>query len=362
MEKLSIQLRRKEILYPIHIGEDILSSLIGDELIRDSSCVVIITDENIAPHWLAKVQKILATKKSISICIPAGEINKNIRTLESIWEQMLQNKVDRSAVVLTLGGGVIGDMGGFAAATYMRGIPVIHTPTTLLAQTDASIGGKTAIDFIGMKNSIGVFHQPKAIYIDVQTLTTLPQRELISGYAEIIKHAIIADKSFLDRLNKKKPSEITPDEWIRIIHDSALIKKNIIEQDEEEKNGVRKKLNFGHTVGHAVESLSLETEHPLLHGEAISIGMMAEAHISRLKGLISEKVEKQIHDSLIHAGLPVRLEHLDIEKALAIISSDKKNKKGEVLWSLPSSIGNVVTDIRVETETVIKALESTVKS
>jgi 3-dehydroquinate synthase len=342
----------------IHIGNNILSVLKNIEIVQMASSIVIVTDDNVEKHWLTPVQTILSNKKIITICIKHGEANKTIKTLEFIWKKMLKGGVDRSSVVVTLGGGVVGDIGGFAAATFMRGIPVVHIPTTLLAQVDAGVGGKTAIDFCGIKNSIGVFHQPSAVVIDVQMLSTLPHRQLVSGFAEIIKHAIIADKDFFILLSKKKISEIKNNEWMHIISKSIEIKTNIVEQDENEKNGIRKQLNFGHTIGHAVEALSLKTNHPLLHGEAVAIGMMAEARMSRLAGLLSKKEEELIISVLWHLENLKHISGISFSQIHHIIKTDKKNKKEILLWSLPIAIGKVQSDLILTGEVVKKGILS----
>jgi len=347
--------------YPIHIGSGILSLLKENKFVQTASLIVIITDKNVAKYWLLSLKKIVSDKKVITIIINPGESNKTIQTLETIWKKMLKQGADRSSVVITLGGGVICDVGGFAAATFMRGIPVIHIPTSLLAQVDASIGGKTAIDFCDIKNSIGIFYQPSCVIIDVQTLCTLPRRQIISGFAEIVKHAIIADRSLLDFLLNKKMSEIKDEEWQKIIHTSVDIKKRIVEQDEQEKNGIRKQLNFGHTIGHAVESLSLKTKSPLLHGEAIAIGMMAETRMSCLAGKIPEEEEKMIGFLLKKSGLPTDVAHISSEKIIKLIQTDKKNMDGKILWSLPFRIGDVKSDCILRPEIIKKGILSIIK-
>ncbi len=339
----------------IHVGKNILSTLKENELLKSASAVVVITDTNVMRHWQVPLEK------TITIVIKPGEKQKTIRTLESLWKRMLLEGVDRSSVVVTLGGGVVCDIGGFAAGTFMRGIPVIHIPTTLLAQVDASVGGKTAIDFCGLKNSIGMFHQPTEVLIDVQTLKTLPHRQLVSGWAEIIKHAVIADKRQFDLLSKKNLDEIGDEEWIDLISQSIDIKKRIVDQDEMEKNGVRKKLNFGHTVGHAIESISLETETPLLHGEAVSLGMVAETRMSRLAGNISEKEETMIH-SLIHkGGLPISIVGMSSKRVSRLIQTDKKNRGKTILWSLPFRIGSVKSDCVLDPEIINEGILSIIK-
>lgn len=361
MKKIITTFKRKNSACSIHIGSGILPLLKSDKTVQSASSIVIITDSNVARHWLEPIIKVLSGKKIITICINPGEMFKTIDTLKIIWKKILEGRVDRSSVVITLGGGVMCDIGGFAAGTYMRGIPVVHIPTTLLAQIDASVGGKTAIDFCDIKNSIGVFHQPSTVIIDIQMLQTLPHRQIVSGFAEIVKHAVIADQSLFDFLLKKKVDEISNEEWIEIIRRSINVKKRIVEQDETEKNGVRKQLNFGHTVGHAIESLSLKTLNPLLHGEAVAIGMVAETRMSRHAGLISQEDEEVIISAITQWGLPTDISVISASQIQRIIRTDKKNKEGIILWSLPMDIGKVKSDIFLSPEIIKKGILSIIK-
>ncbi|MFH0772976.1 MAG: 3-dehydroquinate synthase [bacterium] len=345
----------KNTTHSFHIGKGIMSILKSNKTVQSASSIVVITDKNVAMHWQVPL------KKTITIIIEPGEENKTIQTLEHIWKRMLEAGVDRSSVVVTLGGGVVCDIGGLAAGTFMRGIPVIHIPTTLLAQVDASVGGKTAIDFCGIKNSIGIFHPSATTIIDVLTLKTLPHKQIVSGFAEIIKHAVIADRALFDVLLKIKIGGISDKEWIGIITQSIHIKKKIVEQDETEKNGIRKRLNFGHTVGHAIEALSIEAKNPLLHGEAIALGMVAETRMSRLAGHISEEDEKMINSLLLKSGLPVSIANISNEKIIKLMRSDKKNRGGKILWSLPFRIGNVKSDCILNPDIINKGILSIIK-
>ena len=345
----------------IIIGRGILHLINNNETIRIASSVVIITDDTVAKHWLKPICKIVTNKKIIVIIIKSGEKNKTIKTLEMIWKRMLEEGADRSSVLLALGGGVVCDMGGFAAATFMRGIPIIHIPTTLLAQVDASVGGKTAIDFCGIKNSIGAFHMPSAVFIDVKTLSTLPKRQIIAGFAEVIKHAIIADRALFDLLSKSKFSEIDDNKWIHIITQSVQIKNKFVKQDTKEESGIRKQLNFGHTVGHAIEALSLKTKNSLLHGEAIAIGMAAETKMSVLAGFISQSDENKILSFLHQFELPTTVLGLSVTKIRKLIMVDKKNLNGKILLSLPLQIGEVKSDIQLNPEIINDGILSIIK-
>ena len=317
----------------------------------------IITDKCVAPLWLEKVTGQLKDKKVCVIIIPTGEHNKTLDTLQNIWKQMIEGDVDRSTVAIALGGGVVCDIGGFAAGTFMRGIPVVHIPTTLLAQVDASIGGKTAIDFCDLKNCIGIFHPPSAVLINVRTLSTLPEKQVLSGMAEIIKHAIIADRMLLKELKNKNVRSISDKEWVRIVSRSVEIKKAIVKQDEQERNGIRKQLNFGHTVGHAIESLRLNTEHPLLHGEAVALGMISEAHMSVLMGILSQQEEDEIIKTIQGIGLPTKCTHFSTVDIKRIMKNDKKNTNGQMLFSLPLKIGKVNSDCIVPDQIIEESLQ-----
>ncbi|HSA84312.1 MAG TPA: 3-dehydroquinate synthase, partial [Patescibacteria group bacterium] len=278
MKILTINIPTAQKQYPILIGNELIGNLTNHIDINNYSRIFIVTDNIVAPLFLKKLLQTLP-EGTAAITLSSGEKEKNIVTVGKIWSAMKENNLDRKSLVINLGGGVIGDMGGFAASTYMRGIDFLQIPTTLLSQIDASVGGKTGVDFAGIKNLVGSFQQPIGVIIDTQTLKTLPKREFLSGFGEMIKHGLIADKTYFELVTSKQPQSFSQEELINLIARSCEIKKTIVEQDETE-NGLRKLLNFGHTIGHAIESLSLETEMPLLHGEAVAIGMVAEAKVA----------------------------------------------------------------------------------
>ena len=262
--------------YNIHVGD---FWLMWKRFLDDKkySRVIILVDAHTEKLCLAPNRNRFPDDAYI-ISIPPGEQNKNLDTVQMIWQELFMALADRQALLVNLGGGVIGDMGGFCAATFKRGFDFVQMPTTLLAQVDASIGGKLGIDFAQVKNSIGVFANPKAVFISPEFLNTLSGRERLSGFAEIIKHALIADVKQWDLI--KKIDTVEGINWEKYIIPSLKIKQHIVEIDPFEKRE-RKALNFGHTIGHAVESFALETSEPLTHGEAIAIGMVCELYLSK---------------------------------------------------------------------------------
>jgi len=288
------------------------------------------------------------------ISIPSGEKHKTLTTCQIIWSELINNQADRHSCLLNLGGGVIGDMGGFCASTFMRGINFVQIPTTLLSQVDASVGSKLGIDYLDYKNIIGVFNEPQAVIIDVQFLDTLIDRELRSGYAEVIKHALIQDAHLWAEL--QSISDLRSVDWLPIVHKNVHIKKNVVDQDPYEK-GLRKILNFGHTIGHAVETNYLHQEQALLHGEAIAIGMIAESKIANKKGLLTDKAFNQIESYIlsIYHDLPSTINNQ--EQVMDHMKADKKNKGGVVLSSLVTEIGTCDFDVALEPEEVLKVLD-----
>lgn len=332
--------------YKVFIGSNLLDSLEDILDLKIYSKIIVITDDKIPSNFLGNFEK---------ISISSGEENKTIETVKEIWEQLLKLKADRKTLVINLGGGVIGDMGGFAASTYMRGIKFLQVPTTLLSSVDASVGGKVGIDFAGVKNLVGSFNQPIGVVVDVNTFKSLPDREFISGFGEIIKHGIIADPEYFKMVTAKKPRDFSEAELIEIIKKSCQIKADIISGDEKE-SGSRKLLNFGHTLGHALESFSLTTSNPLLHGEAVSIGMVGEAKISQEMGLIDESLVNDIRKVLRNSGLPVSYESIENKAVLDLISKDKKAESGKVNWTLIRALGEAATDQKVEDQKIITAL------
>lgn len=361
MQKITLRhsrnLKKRECT--IFVGNQTLEKIASLINLNKYSQIFIITDQNVKSALLKRVLLNLPANTA-SIILPAGEKEKNIENIQKIWKAMLNARCDRKSLVINLGGGMITDLGGFAASTYMRGIDFLNIPTTLLAQVDASVGGKVGFDFANVKNLIGTFDQPVAVIIDISTLVSLPKREFISGFAEIIKHGLVTDKKYFDLTTSKQPLEFTQNEIAEIIFKSIQIKAKIVQNDETEK-GIRKSLNFGHTVGHAVESLSLESSTPLLHGEAISIGMIAETIIAHLLKMISVSDLQLIRQSLINAGLPVSFTYLKIDKIIQKMQSDKKNEKGEINFTLLCGIGKTAINQNVPDALVIQALKQITK-
>ena len=313
--------------YSIWIGENSLSKL----NVKSYSKVAILVDENTKKDCLHKLPNI---EKLIIIEIPSGERNKNITTCNIIWEELTNNEFDRDSILINLGGGVIGDIGGFCASTYKRGIDFIHIPTTLLAMVDASIGGKLAVDFNNLKNHIGLFSNPKSVIIDPNFLDTLTENQLISGFAEVVKHALISDKNLWETIKETPFKKLA---WVKIITISAELKNRIILNDPKEK-GERKKLNFGHTFGHAIESYYLEKGTPILHGEGVFMGMILETEISLLSNLEKNEIKNYI---LSNFGLPYTPPKAEL---LKFLKNDKKNKSKKINFSLLNGIGKCTID------------------
>lgn len=320
------------------------------------SQVFILVDENTQEHCLPiLLDKVPSLEGAKVILIQSGEIHKNINTCQYIWSQLLEARADRNALLLNLGGGVIGDMGGFAAAAYKRGIDFIQIPTTLLAQVDASIGGKLGIDFDNLKNVVGFFKNPTAVLIDSTFLQSLPKRQVLNGFAEIIKHALIADADYFQNLLAINRDNIEGVNWSEIIMRSLKIKRAVVEADPFEK-GWRKILNFGHTVGHAIESFSMENDDsPLLHGEAISIGMISELKLSVQKSGFREKDFGQIVDFLENLYAPYEIPTSNYEAIMAYLQNDKKHRGSQLNFTLLESIGQPLINQYLKKEDILKS-------
>lgn len=335
------------------IGKGIVSKLPWLIDLGKYSGIFVITDETVDKYCFQKLADAIPQNLK-KIVLPAGEQFKTIKSVGKVWQKLLSEGCDRKALIINLGGGVIGDLGGFAASTYMRGIPFFQIPTTLLAQVDSSTGGKTGINFSGVKNLVGSFNQPIGVICDIDFLSTLPDREFIEGFGEIIKNGAISDKKYFEFVSGKKPRSFTQEELIKIVMGSVEIKAKVVTSDEKEKD-IRKLLNFGHTIGHAIESLSQESNKPLLHGEAIAVGMVLEGKISNLVGLLSDSELKELKQAIIRAGLPTAY-NLPVDEILEKMKSDKKNEKGEINWTLLKSIGHAIFNQKVPDEIVRKVL------
>ena len=301
----------------------------------------LITDSNVGVHHGRKVSDQFQKGQLEVLTIPPGESNKNRETWSRLTDQMLAKGYGRDSTIIALGGGVVGDLAGFVAATFMRGIPVVQVPTSLVAMVDASIGGKTAVDTFAGKNLVGAFHPPAAVVIDPQVLATLPLRELRAGLAEVVKHGVIADEAYLREVASAAPGLLstrrsTSDTMLSLIVRSVEIKADIVSRDEREE-GLRKTLNFGHTIGHAVE---LESGYSLLHGEAVAIGMALEGRLAEHIGVAQSGTADAISGALKAAELPTELpEGFDCDAVMEAMQSDKKGRLGKTRFALPLRIG-----------------------
>ncbi len=300
----------------------------------------VISNSTVATLYGAVVQEALTAAgfTVVHIEIPDGEEYKNSTTLNHVYDALLASGVDRSSFIVALGGGVVGDVAGYAAATWMRGIPFIQVPTTLLAQVDSSVGGKTGIDHPKGKNLIGAFYQPCLVLIDVSTLATLDQRQFRAGLAEVIKYGVVIDHSFFEFVEKNIAAILAkdPDVLIEIILRSCQLKAQVVEFDEKEA-GLRAILNYGHTLGHAFESISGYSS--LVHGDAVAIGMVLAARVSVAKSLCSEEEFLRIYSLIVKCGLPVEIPHYDRQQLIDAVAADKKSKGGSITFICNQGIG-----------------------
>jgi 3-dehydroquinate synthase len=301
----------------------------------------LITDSNVGPLYAEKVLDQLEKGTADVLTIPSGESHKTRENWALLTDQMLAKKYGRDTVVIALGGGVVGDLAGFVAATFMRGIPVVQIPTTLVAMVDASIGGKTAVDTPAGKNLVGAFHPPAAVLVDPQLLATLPLREMRAGFAEIVKHGVIADGVYLREVASEASEMLSAggsasDRMLSLIVRSVEIKAEIVSRDEREE-GLRKTLNFGHTIGHAIELVS---GYSLLHGEAVAIGMVLESRLAEQIGVAKAGTAATIVKALQSAGLPTDLPTgFQSEEVIEAMKSDKKGVSGKTRFALPLRVG-----------------------
>ncbi len=311
--------------YDIAIGKGSLQTI----QYSSYSAIAILVDEHTKMNCLDIFLKESQINPKLIIEIHSGEEHKNLSTCELIWQKLTTAQFDRKSLLINLGGGVIGDMGGFAASCYKRGIDFIQVPTTLLAMVDASVGGKLAIDLENFKNQIGLFKSPKGVYIFPKFLQTLNQRQIVSGYAEIVKHALIADKEYWQLLIETSIEKIN---WEETIYHSITLKNDIVESDPLEENK-RKILNFGHTIGHAIESYYLKKEKDILHGEAIALGMYLETELSPLNIEKKKEIQDYLKSNFNLVDCP------SLEQLLPFLKNDKKNEHDNINFSLLDDIG-----------------------
>lgn len=330
-----------------NITQSIRSFLDG----RNYSKIAVICDENTEEHCLPKVLD--ALPEHFLLRIESGEENKNLGTCERLWMALTEAGFDRKGLAINLGGGVIGDMGGFVASTYKRGMDFLNIPTTLLSQVDASVGGKLGVDFHGFKNHIGLFAEPQNVLIDTSFYDTLPEREVRSGFAEVIKHGLIYDQSYWEKV---KSINLESANWTHLVARSIEIKKEVVVSDPYE-SGLRKILNFGHTLGHAVESHFLDKgEMRLLHGEAIAVGMICEAYLSqKFTGLSQEKLD-EIVSYLTETYKPVAIDKSLFDEIIGLTLQDKKNEGGSVQFSLLKAIGETQVNIPIAAPDMLDSL------
>ena len=342
-----------EQIIPVTLGERSynivlhpgLLETVGDRLtaFTTSPKIGVVTDKHVASHYLQETLRSLckAGYDPTPIILPPGERTKTLRTIAKILDVLVSQKFERQSLLLALGGGVIGDITGFAAAIYQRGIPFVQVPTTLVAQVDSSVGGKTGVDHRLGKNLIGAFYQPRAVLIDTLTLRTLPRREWIAGLAEVIKYGIIADEEFFAFLEQEMPALLKLDEEpvIHAIKRSCEIKAQVVVEDERESDR-RRVLNFGHTIGHALESLS--GYRGLIHGEAVGIGLVQEADLASHMGLCRRDIVERIRSLVQRAGLSEQVSRVSFASLWGAMQHDKKVIGGRVIGVWPVRIGKVV--------------------
>ena len=329
------------------------------EMLKPShySKIFILVDENTSQYCLPHLLNNLATEIEIEIIeLEVGEIHKNIATCTEVWGALSDLGGDRKSILINLGGGVISDLGGFVACTFKRGIDFINIPTTLLSMVDASIGGKNGVDLGNLKNQIGIIREPKAVIVDTQFLSTLPQNEMRSGLAEMLKHGLIFDKKYWDKFKDLK--SLNTDNLNELIHQSIEIKNEIVCEDLTE-NGIRKSLNFGHTLGHAIESYFLENDNKtsLLHGEAIAVGMILESFISREKELLTNEEYQEIKYIINDIFERIEFSQIDIEKIIELLIFDKKNEFGKVQFALLDGIGKIKINQESDNKLIYRAFE-----
>ncbi len=326
------------------------------ELHPENRKLCIVTDSAVAKLYAEPVKKILeeCCKKVSLYVFPAGEEHKTLDTVRSLYEHLIREAYDRKDMLAALGGGVTGDLTGFAAATYLRGVDFIQIPTTLLSQVDSSIGGKTGVDFDAYKNMVGAFHMPKLVYMNLSVLKSLPKRQFSSGMAEIIKHGLIQDRAYFDWLLEHCGPVMEGDykSLLHMIHESCRIKKQVVEEDPTEQ-GIRAWLNFGHTAGHAVEKLK---DFELQHGECVSIGCAAASWISWKRGFLTEEEHRRTEALLAGYGLPVRVSGLQPEEVLKATKLDKKMEAGKIKFVLLKKIGEAFVAKDVSDEELLEAV------
>ena len=368
MKYIKLRIKTKTQEYPIIIGSNLvsnISSIIKKNSIEFKNCLLIV-DKNISKKIISKIKKSFNKKNVYIYFFKANEKNKNINNVNKILDFLLDKNFSRDDCLISIGGGITGDVSGFAASLFKRGLKFINLPTTLLSQVDSSIGGKTGINTKHGKNLIGSFYQPNLVISDVNFLKTLPKKEINCGYGEILKHSLIANKKFYNFLNNncKKIFNLTSPFIEKAIHESCKIKKNIVEKDEKEKN-LRKILNFGHTFGHAYEA-SLGYSKKLNHGEAVILGMRTALNFSLKNNLLNKKDHYSIINHITTSKLPSKINNFfkakDLKKIISFMLKDKKNNSDKISLVLLKKIGSPVINVPFNKKTIMKFLKNELRN
>ena len=321
------------------------------DIVSSHTKTFLLLDENTERHCL-HVLKDIDFQSAIRIIIPSGEQNKNIDTVQYIWSKLVENHADRKSLLINIGGGMVTDIGGFAASCYQRGIDFINIPTTLLGMIDAAVGGKTGIDFQGLKNQIGVFSQPLAVVILFEFLETLPKRELLSGLAEIIKYGFIVDKAFLEAKLQNDPVNLVNPVLIK---EAIEVKDEITRNDTNEK-GLRKILNFGHTIGHAIETYLIENHKEIRHGEGVALGMIPALHLSEKYCGLNHDITLKYKEIYRENFNRIDINDIPVNALMEIMRHDKKNEGGDIRFVLIEDYGKPIYDVVVKPEDIIDSI------
>ncbi len=355
-----IEVKTETSKYPIYFEnsfENLLLAFKNANLINRKACIIVDSNTKLYGEQILNILK--TNMEAYIFEFEAGEKNKNLNTIQSMYEFFLENHLDRKSVIVALGGGVVGDMAGFASATYMRGIDFIQIPTSVLAQVDSSVGGKVGVDFKGTKNIIGAFYQPKFVYININTLETLPKREFSAGMAEVIKYGMIINKDFYNYINENKTKILSMDkDTLKYISKSCCeFKADIVSKDEKE-TGLREILNFGHTFGHAIETL---LEFKLVHGECVSIGMVCIMYLCLKRNIITSNEFENFKQLLLDFDLPINLTGINPEEVYNQMFLDKKVSNNKLNFVLLNKIGEAYTTKDINKDDIIEAINYIIK-
>ena len=356
-ERLTINYEKKpcyDIVFSSSF-DDLPGELLKLDISERKVCVI--TDSHVKGFYGDELMTLLngSCKKNVIYSFQAGEENKTLDTVREVYRFLIEEKFDRKDILIALGGGVVGDVTGFIAATYLRGVDFIQIPTTLLAQADSSIGGKTGVDFDGFKNMVGAFYMPKLVYMNVSTLKTLDDRQFFNGFAEVMKHGLIKDGVFYEWLLDKmyEICDRDTETLLEMIQRSCTVKKLVVEKDPTEK-GDRALLNFGHTIGHAIEKAK---NFSLSHGECVALGCVAAAFISWKHEWLSMEEYYEVRDMFVPFNLPISVENIDPAEILSLTKSDKKMEGSKIKFILLKKVGKAVIDLNVTDEDILNAVK-----